>query len=742
MLSRKGFILFYFFQVLLLGISNQVIAGNGNEIISTGYAHSCVITSDKKVACWGRNQEGQLGNATYVSSNKPVMVSGLTNIRNISAGMYHSCALDEAGKVYCWGANYYGELGSPSSNTKNIPILVPTVTNAVAVITGFLYTCILDSTGNVKCFGGANVGVSTSNLVTSNNNNVVSISGGFLSACALLNTGETKCSGQINGSIPNSGFTAISAGSDSACALTSIDGDTSVVGPKCWGMGFFPMIISPQPIDAKLISKGQKHTCYILRTGGVSCSGENNKGQLGNGEAVSNVSFGLAPVKNLFGVISLSSGFEHSCAITPMSGVQCWGSNSEGQLGYGKNADSHLPIQVQLIQPFIQTDHATLIGQVWHDKNGNCVKDTTESYLSMQTVFTRLGNLPELMEWTNSNGTYKFLDLPTVAAGGGYTTHVGVDKNWIQTCPKAPQLPFYKLQLTLNQTAPALNFGVAKVFKLYASSGAISPKPINDIPESEFCKEACTPYEYQEGTVVKLVATPYQYEFSDSPEGAAFIHEFVGWTGCDMVAGMTCTVTMDKDKTAKAVYKKVNNYLLTIYKVGNGKGKIAATQKVIDCGNTCKSYVPPNTKLNLVATPDQGFYFDSWSGGGCNGSTPTCTVTMSAAQTVYVVFKPFVKKEFSSSTLDFSVSSGKLSARKCATQETQVCLPKTCDFLGNQENRYSINNQGNGAGVNMSSYVNSNGETCSTLKVEVCAKGYTSVDAWYKGSTTISGLCK
>ena len=95
---------------------------------------------------------------------------------------------------------------------------------------------------------------------------------------------------------------------------------------------------APSPVSATgaaTISADSAHTCVVTGVGGVLCWGSNNVGQLGDGQSCGNV-FCPAPaaVSGLTsGVAVLDTGSAHTCAVTTESGVLCWGSNIFGLLG-------------------------------------------------------------------------------------------------------------------------------------------------------------------------------------------------------------------------------------------------------------------------------------------------------------------------------------------------------------------------------------------------------------------------
>jgi len=163
-----------------------------------------------------------------------------------------------------------------------------------------------------------------------------------VSAATLL-TGAGKLWGRDDATKSHSG----GGMSNHGCAVVS-------GGVKCWGgngvgqLGNNSTTDSPAAVDVKnnagtanlsgivAVGLGGGHTCALTTVGGVKCWGSNQYGQLGDGStAGSGTNKSLLPVDVTgltSGVSSIAVGGYHTCALVS-GGVKCWGTNGNGQIG-------------------------------------------------------------------------------------------------------------------------------------------------------------------------------------------------------------------------------------------------------------------------------------------------------------------------------------------------------------------------------------------------------------------------
>ena len=242
----------------------------------------------------GNNDYGQLGNGTGGEDRSliPVQVLGITDATTITTAEYHSCALHQDGTISCWGANRGGQLGNGTSEDSLVPVKVQGITDATAITTAD-HSCALHEDGTISCWG--------------NNRN-----------------------GRLGNGTENDSFVPV-----------KVQGITDATTITTYG------------IDRS------GHSCALHEDGTISCWGYNEYGQLGNGRGGSDGDHSSVPVQvqGITDATTITTNSGHSCALHQDGTISCWGNNDYGQLGNGTENDSFVPVQVQGI-----TDATTITG--------------------------------------------------------------------------------------------------------------------------------------------------------------------------------------------------------------------------------------------------------------------------------------------------------------------------------------------------------------------------------------------
>lgn len=350
-----------------------VLTGSATAL-ALGKFHTCVLTRQGGVKCWGKNDSGQLGSDSGQRAEAPVDVLGLqSGVVAISAGDGHTCALTDQGAVKCWGDNIFGELGSGTTTLSTVPVDVQGLSSGVlAIAAGGHHTCaVLAQGGAVKCWGGycgcetdvsvlgnGQTTVSPRPVAVTGLSGVLSIVAGSNHTCALNADGSVACWGEnilgqlgtgttANASTPGKVVglpgraTSIAAAANQTCVIVG-------GSPMCWGSNSsgslgdgstatfsnVPVAVAGLVDPVATISPGTGFACVVTTVGGAWCWGQNLYGELGNGQRKVRVTPAVVPGL-ASGIQAIAAGDTHVCALTTGGAVECWGNNSDGQLGTG-----------------------------------------------------------------------------------------------------------------------------------------------------------------------------------------------------------------------------------------------------------------------------------------------------------------------------------------------------------------------------------------------------------------------
>ena len=326
--------------------------------LTAGSHHVCALSDIGNVTCWGNNDAGQLGYAHTepVGDNEPAGAYGNVfvglKVNSITAGDRHTCALLASGNVRCWGDGDDLQLGRGDAEW---------VGDDETPVTG----------------GDANLGDMTFREVAA----------GYRHTCALNHAGAIMCWGTSEyGALGNGDVTTIDTdtpppvlsmggaavslvtGSKHSCAILD---DASV---RCWGRavglgtgdderidddeltGTMSTVPIAEPVAQ--LAAGALHTCALSSVGNIRCWGDASQGVLGYGDTVSVMDASQSGLVHLGArAVQIAAGYDHTCALKVDGAVRCWGNGASGSLGYGSTdsiGDDETPIimpDVELAEP-------------------------------------------------------------------------------------------------------------------------------------------------------------------------------------------------------------------------------------------------------------------------------------------------------------------------------------------------------------------------------------------------------
>ena len=328
------------------------------SVVASGQS-DCAVLLSGSVACWGYNANGELGIGSIDGPDgnngydMPQLVSGLSGVSEVTSGGPSNgltdggsyCALLTDGSVDCWGNNTFGDLGNGTTGGPDgvdgydTPQPVSGLLGATAVVSdGLDGYCALLTTGGVDCWGSDEVGQLGNGSVSIPNGSGDSLGydspqtvEGVSSATALASDGY--------------GYCAVLAGGGIVCWGSNENGDLGdgTVGGSDGQNGEDTAQTVIGITDAATVVGGPGGYCALLATGSVDCWGNNSDGELGvgaingpdsclTGTSCYDTPQMVADVGDATELTNIGIGY---CVTRTGGAVDCWGYNEDGQLGNG-----------------------------------------------------------------------------------------------------------------------------------------------------------------------------------------------------------------------------------------------------------------------------------------------------------------------------------------------------------------------------------------------------------------------
>jgi hypothetical protein len=303
--------------------------------ISASESTTCSLSTSGTVSCWGVIPDGTpLGNPRAT----PVTIETHAPLVSLTVGSAFACGLDETGRAFCWGANGHGQLGTGDTLPHLGAMPVVDGIHFTQLAAGFAHVCGASRGGTVYCwgdntYGEIGIGKRVSRVLhptaIATSIPMQSVASGSIYACAIATDGLAYCWGDNS---------AGQLGDGTAHAH-------STPQPVTGGLRFTSLAASRG-------NSVMDHTCGITTEHAAYCWGANSSGEAGGPAETACIAFGLAAlcntlpiaVRSLGAAVAVDAGTTHSCAILTDGSMSCWGDNDKGEIGDGTHSDQTAPV--------------------------------------------------------------------------------------------------------------------------------------------------------------------------------------------------------------------------------------------------------------------------------------------------------------------------------------------------------------------------------------------------------------
>ena len=338
---------------------------------SSSSSETCAIDLDDRAWCWGRNDQGQLGDGTTEERTQPTAVASDDRFISIDVASGYGCGVGTDAVGRCWGSNFEGRFGNGTIEGTTTPVPGATGLELVRFTLGSAHACGVAVGGAAWCWGRSNTGQRGDSTYTRSRvptpvydpGSFSSLSSGNHNVCGIgpedviycwgshpLGTGDREHRIVPTPTVGTMRGVDVAAGHGHICAL-DLEGVAF-----CWGFGgrlgdgsvedrFAPVRVETE-LRFATISAGGLHTCALTPDGAAWCWGVNVNGETGN-ESSEVQHLVPVPVSGFARFVEIETGFQHTCARTAAGVVWCWGLNDHGQLGDGTHTNRNKPTLVR-----------------------------------------------------------------------------------------------------------------------------------------------------------------------------------------------------------------------------------------------------------------------------------------------------------------------------------------------------------------------------------------------------------
>lgn len=248
-------------------VGNPVVFPTPEAIdVGGGATYTCALLKGGMVMCAGSNGDGRVGSPIGGNVATPRVVLSLDDagatvpfdgVSALAVGRTHVCAIyNKAKNLACWGSNENGQIGQGTPATSPLPLEVPGLKSPVEVALGYRHTCVRLADTTTRCFGRnvngqltgtGGTGAALRTVDFGSERTAIALALGDDHSCAVLDDGTVRCwgagaFGQLgNGANADSNVPVVVQGVSGASAINAREAHTCAIakdGTYCWGTDF------------------------------------------------------------------------------------------------------------------------------------------------------------------------------------------------------------------------------------------------------------------------------------------------------------------------------------------------------------------------------------------------------------------------------------------------------------------------------------------------------------------------